>query len=64
MLLTCTSIEGPLIAQLVPYRSYSRRYVLPILNIEFWFCISCPVVAGGIDNFRSFHIGAVQYMNG
>jgi hypothetical protein len=33
MLLTCTSIEGPLIAQLVPYRSYYWRYVLLGLNI-------------------------------
>jgi hypothetical protein len=23
-------------------------------------CISCPVVAGGINNFRSFHIEAVH----
>jgi hypothetical protein len=23
-------------------------------------CISCPVVTGGIDNFRSFHIEAVH----
>lgn len=33
ILLTCTSIEGPLIAQLVPYHSYYRRYVLLALDI-------------------------------
>jgi uncharacterized membrane protein len=43
MLLTCTSIEGPMIAaQLVPYRSYYRRYVLLVLNVRISVVFHVP----------------------